>query len=58
MIADSLKFFFGGTSPSFTPIDKIPNPATGQIVAIAGGLPICSDCTSRGGSNVKPDFWP
>ena len=54
LILDSIKFFFGGVSPLFTPIEK----TTPMFTAVIGGLPSCTDCTTKGGTNVKPDFWP
>jgi len=58
LILDSIQIFFGGASPQLTPIAKVTNPRTGRIDWISGGLPICTDCLSRGATNVKPDFWP
>ncbi len=46
---DSLEFYFTG---GFTPIDE-PLPPAG----INGNTTDCVDCTSHGGTNVKPDFW-
>ena len=58
LILDSIQIFFGGASPQLTPIAKVINPRTGRVDWISGGLPICTDCLSRGATNVKPDFWP
>lgn len=55
-ILDSIKAFFGGPSPLLTPTEKLTGP--GGTSGIKGGLPICTDCTSRGATNIKPDFWP
>jgi hypothetical protein len=55
LILDSLKIYFGGVSPLLTPIEAVYDPFFSGINA---GLPVCSDCLSRGGVNVKPDFWP
>lgn len=48
-IPDSLKFFFYYND--YTPIA----PAFGSITA---NITACLDCTSLGGSNQKPSFWP
>jgi hypothetical protein len=58
LIIDSLQIFFGGVAPQLTPVKKVLDTRTGQIRWISGGLPVCADCTSRGATNVKPDFWP
>jgi len=50
---DSIRIFFGGPSPVLLPIAEIYRPP-----AIAGAPPYCVDCTVRGGTTVKPDFWP
>jgi hypothetical protein len=46
---DSLEIYF---TNGFTPIEE-PLPPAG----ILGNTTACVDCTSRGGSNIKPDFW-
>ena len=58
LITDSLQLFYGGGSPLLTPIEPVLDLRSGRIIGINGGIPICTDCTSRGATNVKPDFWP
>ena len=55
LIEDSIKYFFGGPSPLLTPIEDVYDPF---FSGVNGGLPACTDCTSTGGINVKPDYWP
>ena len=47
-IPDSLKFWF---LTGYDPIDVTP-------AGIVANLASCVDCTLRGGTNVKPPFWP
>ncbi|MBS1577935.1 MAG: DUF4249 domain-containing protein [Bacteroidetes bacterium] len=54
LILDSIKYYFDGLSPRLVPIEKTTPLFTGIIAA----LPSCTDCTTKGGTNVKPDFWP
>ena len=54
LIRDSIAYYFGGPSPLLTPIEKTAPLFTGVIA----GLPSCTDCVSKGGTNIKPDFWP
>lgn len=55
LIEDSIKYYFGGSSPILTPIEEVRNPF---FTGVNGGIPACADCLSTGGINVKPDFWP
>lgn len=48
-IPDSLLFYFG--SRLYTPIEGIPG---GYLANVS----TCIDCTTLGGSNQKPPFWP
>lgn len=52
---ENFEDFFGGFA-EFTPIMEIYE--NGDIVAAQAANTLCVDCTSRGGTNVKPDFWP
>lgn len=54
LILDSIKLFFGGSSPLLTPLRKTAPRFTGVIA----GQPSCSDCLTKNGTNIKPDFWP
>jgi hypothetical protein len=54
LILDSIKYFFGGPSPLLVPVEK----TTPMFTAVIAGLPSCTDCTTKGGTNVKPDYWP
>jgi Domain of unknown function (DUF4249) len=47
-IPDSLRFYFG---TGYDPIDETP-------AGIVANLAPCIDCTLRGGTTVKPPFWP
>ena len=51
---DSLENYFG--NGVFVPISEYAprGPLEGYYAGSVG----CVDCTSRGGTNVKPDFWP
>lgn len=52
---DSITYYFGGSVPLLTPIENVYDPFFSGVNA---GLPVCADCLSSGGQNVKPDFWP
>jgi len=54
LILDSINYYFGGPSPLLVPIERTSPLFTGVIA----GLPSCTDCTTKGGTNIKPDFWP
>ena len=60
---DSFKYYFsterpdGQTPPRYTPVSGVYN-AYGELTAVRAGIPFCTDCFRRGGTNVKPDFWP
>ena len=54
LIEDSIVYYFGGPSPLLTPVRKTV-PIFSAVIA---GLPSCADCTTKGGTNIKPDFWP
>jgi hypothetical protein len=50
--SDSSDFYFGGEG--YIPINVLPQPKPG----FWGALGDCGDCTFRGGTLVKPSFWP
>ena len=52
VIPDSIDFYFGGEG--YIPITAAPPPGGGFF----GALGDCGDCTLRGGTTVKPSFWP
>jgi hypothetical protein len=51
---DSIKKYL---TNGFTPYDQdLPDPF-GLPIAYYFSLPPCSDCTLRGGTNIKPSYW-
>ncbi|MCW3120341.1 MAG: hypothetical protein JWM28_4423, partial [Chitinophagaceae bacterium] len=52
---DSLEDFFG--DGQLIPISEA-HDMRGLLIGYYGGTRGCVDCTTRGGSNKKPDFWP
>lgn len=52
---DSFRIYFGGGT--YSPYTPVYSPATGALVAYSSSFTPCVDCTSRGGSNVKPSYW-
>jgi len=53
---DSLAYYFG--SGIYTPLSAHYNMRTGQIDGWTGNETGCVDCRARGGTTVKPSFWP
>jgi len=53
--ADIANFNFRGP---FLLTSGIPNPNGPGIIGYYYAITRCADCTTTGGTNVKPDFWP
>lgn len=53
---DSLEYYFAGGENNL-PYSPVVNPPA-DTVAWMGAYQSCVDCTKKGGTNVKPAFWP
>ena len=52
---DTLDFYFG-TGYFYVPIEEVR--IMGVLVGYDGGAAECVDCRRRGGTSIKPAFWP
>ena len=53
---DTLDMYFG-TGRYYVPIEEVRS-RTGILIGYDGGIADCVDCRLRGGTNLKPVFWP
>lgn len=55
--ADFIQYFDGRT-PALVPFEAEYSPTNPDIIiGYFASSPTCVDCTTRGGTNVKPSFW-
>jgi hypothetical protein len=55
-IKDTLDMYFA-SGLYYVPIQEVRSPR-GVVIGYDGGIAECVDCRLRGGSNLKPVFWP
>lgn len=53
---DSLEYYFAGTFTNI-PFAPVVNPPA-DTVGWMGAYQSCVDCTKKGGTNIKPAYWP
>jgi hypothetical protein len=53
----STMYYYLNYTTLYTPIDSIFN-ILGDFVGLLTSMPYCTDCTTDGGNNLKPSYWP